>query len=756
MADLSRRDFLKVGGGAALAALGLGLAQAASASEPKAMPSQVSRTTGRQRQAVASTCQLCPARCGILCFVEDGRVVKIEGNPNHPNSSSKICAKGQAGINLLYNPDRLLNPLKRVGRRGENRWQEVSWNQALEEMASHLADIWDSGHPERLVFQGGTAATELLVPRFLRAFGTPNAFISTPNSDTSKMLALELTWGATMEVPDVAHSKYILNFGSNPYEAHFYHIPLVQRLVQGRLENGARLVTFDVRLSKTAGRSDEWFPLTPGSDGLVALAMANVIMQEGLYDSGFLTRWTNASPDALAEHLGQYTVEEAEKVSGIPAADIRRIAREFASNRPATTIAGTGVSMRQDGLQNERAIALLNAVTGNVDVKGGFCLPRTYSFADLEPVPPPPAARSGLADESKFPFSPNVPFHSVLSLIAEGRQRVGAYISYMFNPAYSNPHNGANSQTLQDERLIPYFVAVDTYMSESAALADLVLPDTTYLERWGVDSQPSFEMVPFVALRQPVVPPLGQARSFENVCLELAHRLGLGGHLGFSTVEEYYRLLLEQIPGLKLAGGLETLRKTGVWFDQSARPDYGAYQHSGFATPSGKFEISSEAVNSHLPTYEPIPANAVIDEDSFYLTGFKWSVQTSATAPAKWLSEIVHDNPAWMNRETARSLGIADGDRLVIRSAAGSVATRVRLTEGIHPRTIAISGQTGHWAMGSFAQARRSESVDPDSRLIWWNGHGNGVHPNAVIPVAPAKLSGAQAWHGIVVKVARA
>lgn len=755
MSGLSRRDFLKLGGaGAAMIALSQGLAKAADAAAPKP-PEQVSRTTRRQRHAVASTCQLCLARCGILCFVEDGRVVKIEGNPNHPNSRGKICAKGQAGINLLYNPDRVLYPLKRVGRRGDGQWQRVSWDQALSEMASRLGDIWDSGHPERLVFQGGTAATEHLVPRFLKAYGTPNTFISTPNSDTTKMLALNLTWGAPMEVPDVAHSKYILNFGSNPYETHFYHVPLVQRLIQGRRENNAKLVTFDVRLSKTAGRSDEWFSLTPGSDGLVALAMANVIMQEGLYDGQFLARWTNTSADDLAKHLAQYTAEDAEKASGMSAEDIRRIAREFATSKPATTIAGTGVSMRQNGLQNERAVALLNAITGNVDVKGGFCLPRDYSLADLEPVPPEPVAKSGLPDNKQFLFYPSVPFHSVLSLIEQGRQPVGVYVTYMFNPAYSNPHNGANTEILKDERAIPYYVAVDTFMSESATLADLVLPDTTYLERWGVDSQPSFTMVPFVALRQPVVPSLGEARPFEDVCLELGQRLGLGGYFAFNSVEEYYRGLLNQVPGVKQGGGLDSLRKTGVWFDQTAKPDYGSYQRGGFKTESGKFEVYSESVNSHLPAYEQTPVYVSMDDDSFYLTGFKWNVQTSATAPAKWLSEIVHDNPAWMNREAALARGIADGDRVAITSAAGVVVTAVRLTDGIHPRAIAISGQAGHWQMGGFAGAREFKSTDPDSKLVWWHVHGNGVHPNAVIPDAPAKYSAGQAWHGTVVKVAK-
>ncbi len=179
-------------------------------------------------------------------------------------------------------------------------------------------------------------------------------------------------WGKSLDVNDVANTKYMLNFGCNVYESHTVYNSFVQRVIEGRVNNGAKLVTFDVRLSNTAGRSDEWFPIRPGTDGLVALAMANVIMREGLYDKEFIEKWTNVTVDQLKQHLARYTPEMAEKESGVPAADLVRIAREFATTKPATTISYRGVCAQYNGTQNERSVMLLNAITGNIDVKGGL------------------------------------------------------------------------------------------------------------------------------------------------------------------------------------------------------------------------------------------------------------------------------------------------------------------------------------------------------------------------------------------------
>ena len=757
MEKLGRRQFLKLAG----AATGVSLAARAVVGITEAgaeAPESVSRTSARSRQSIASTCQLCQARCGIVCFVEDDKVIKIEGNPLHPNNRGKLCAKGQAGLNLAYNPDRLLYPMRRVGKRGDGGWERISWDEAINEISSRLGEIKASGNLGSFVFQSGTLSAPRLVRRFVDATGTPNAFFSIPNTDTNRILALNSMLGTEQEISDLANARYILNFGANPYEAYFYHLPAVQRLMKARTENRAKLVTFDVRVSNTAGKSDEWFAINPGSDGVVALAMANVIMKEGLHDADFINRWTNVSAADLAVHLAHYTPEMASEVSGVPAADIERLAREFANDKPSTTISGGGVSMRSNGLDTVRSIALLNVVTGNVDAKGGYCLPRSYSLKEIEPSPQKASETGGLLEFQRMPS--HTVSHSVLPLIKERGKPVEMLMTYMFNPAYSNASTSEVVDTLKDERLVRYSVVVDIAMSETASLADLVLPDTTFLERWDIETGPALGLVPFVALRQPVMKSLGETRSFSDVCLELARRdPDLARYFKFSTEESYLKGLVSGVPGLAQSGGWDYLRANGVWYGD-APPAYRTYAGGGFGTPSGKIEIYSKDLadkgQSPLPVWNSVPEYELEADEGLHMVTFKWSVLTSSLATSKWLSEIVHDNPLWLNPETAAEMGIKKGDIVTVSSPVGEIKTRVRLTQGIHPRVVAMSGQVGHSAMGRVARAEKFVSPDADTRLVWWHEEGHGNSPNRVMAQITSPLTGAPGWHDNKVKVSRA
>lgn len=754
MSKISRRHFLKIGaaGLAALAAeyefLALVRAQ-----QPVGGGKSVSRTTGVPRHPVPSTCRLCPARCGIIGFLEDNILAKIEGNPRDPNTRGRLCARGQAGIQQVYHPDRLLFPMKRKGARGSGEWQPISWDEAYSEVADKLRQVRQGGHPEQFVFAVGIQGLSGIARRFLRAFGTPSIIEETTLYQANKEAAQELTWGAPMDVNDVAHTKYMLNFGANPYEAHALYLGFVQRLIEGRMK-GAKLVTFDPRLSNTAGKSDEWFPLQPGTDGIVALAMANVIMQSGLYDKDFLDTWTNYPAEELAAHLRKYSPEMAERISGIAAADIRRIALEFATTRPATTISAGGVTMHRNGVQNERAIALLNIITGNVDVKGGWCLPRTYRFSEPEPIPPTPTQSDLVAWRGAA--------QGMMSAIKAGKQLLQVLMSYGYNPVYSAPQSTLSAQVLADESLVPYHVAVDSFMNESAALADLVLPVATYLESWGVHSVPAYEMVPFVTVQQPVVSPQGQSLPFDQMCIELAQRIGGGmeDYFAFGTVEDYLEATLASIRGLVEAGGLDYLKDYGVWFDPLAEPDYTAYEQGGFLTPSGRIEVYSSRLAeqgfSPLPTYEPVPEHGEMGEDGLFLITFQWNVHTyGITANSMWLAEIVHESPLWINKETAKQRGIKRGDLVEVRSAVGSVMARAFPIQGLHPRVVALGGSCGHWGYGRVAQAKNFASRDPNTRLIWWEKDGNGVNPSSIIPVAADPIGGGQPWDDTIVTIAK-
>lgn len=265
--------------------------------EPKR---KVVRTAGKPI-TIASTCLLCPAGCGILGHVADGRLIKITGNPKHPNNRGKLCSRGHAGVNTLYDLDRLLSPLKRSGERGEGQWTRISWDQAFQEISKRLTALYQKGKTESLwVEMGLPGSRDLLVLNFLKAFGSTVVFAESGGGNQNRAVGQTLTWEEESTVSDVARSRFILNFGANPYEDHEQSIALAQRIVEGRMAHSAKLVTFDVRLSNTAGKSNEWFPVNPGTDEIVALAMAQHIIQQGLHDKDFLILCHQAHPRTQA------------------------------------------------------------------------------------------------------------------------------------------------------------------------------------------------------------------------------------------------------------------------------------------------------------------------------------------------------------------------------------------------------------------------------------------------------------------------
>jgi len=245
--------------------------------------------TGTERKMIPSSCWSCVTRDPMIGFVEDGRLVKLEGQPNSIRGQGKICAKGAAGINQLYDPDRILYPMKRVGKRGEGKWKRISWDDALNELTPRLKKLRDEGHPEKFMFHYGRmkASSSKIVKGFLGAYGTKTVAGHTSICEGGKFTAQELVWGKHYGNWDFDNTKYVLNFGSSVFEAHTNHIPTSQRLVSAMADRGVKMVTFDVRLSNTAARSTEWVPIKPGQDGAVVLAMCREIIYAGLYDKDF-------------------------------------------------------------------------------------------------------------------------------------------------------------------------------------------------------------------------------------------------------------------------------------------------------------------------------------------------------------------------------------------------------------------------------------------------------------------------------------
>ncbi len=707
---------------------------------------QVSRHTKKPLKGIPSICQLCPARCGIIGFLEGDQLVKIGGNPKHPNNRGKLCSRGLAGVNLAYDPDRLASPMIRRGERGKGQWERISWERAYSEVAARLKSIYQDGKKGDLVFHS-EREPQGMSRLFLESFGKALILSDDQLHFGNRDWGHWLTWGEERGVPDIANSHYVLNFGSNFYESHEDYTGFIGRMIEGRLEKKAKLVTFDVRLSYTAGNSDEWFPITPGTDGVIALAMANVILGNKLHAHNFIEKWLNVSPSQLARHLMKYTPEMAEKISGIAAADIERIAKEFALSMPAVAISGRGVTAHFNGVYNERCIFLLNALVGNIDLPGGYCLPRFYRLNGT-PVT--------LRDSEKDSLSPQ----KFISLVKRGVLMPKIYFIWGANPAYHNPESGLTAEILKDEKRIPYLVVADSYMTETAMLADMVLPVSTYLESWGMEAPPSLDLVPFVALQQPIIRPQAKSVPIHDILIELGQRIGgaLRRDFKFNSVEDYIKKAISNLPKLERAGGVRYLREHGVWFDEDEKPTYRIYASRGFNTPSGKIEIFSERLRKKgfdpLPAYEPIPGHGDL-KGKFVLVTYEPNVMGATTANLKYLAEIKHRNFIWVNRDVAKALHIEEGDRVRIATRTGSVIMETRLTFGLHPRVVTTERNLGHWGYGHVAQAKAFQSKDPHTKLLWWEKEGSGVSPNQIILGESDPIGGGEAWNDTLVTISK-
>ncbi|MGQ9653220.1 MAG: molybdopterin-containing oxidoreductase family protein [Thermodesulfobacteriota bacterium] len=755
----TRREFLKVALGAT--AGGAGLVHFSKVAEALGM-GEVSRFTGLPLDAFPTTCTLCKARCGILGFLHDGRLRALLGNPNDPNSRGRICIRGLSGMNIQEDPERILYPMIRTGRRGEGRWKRISWDEAFVHLVRMIQQDGGAKRGQLFVHE---AQKGLLTSQMLEALSLGRDPICMDDETIpSSELAHRLTWGAGRGIPDISRAKTIINFGSNPYDHHELFVPFVQRLVETRLSGGAKLITFDPRLSETAGLSDEWHPLMPGTDGLVALAMANVIVQGGLGDRAFVEEWTNCPWERLRQHLAPYTVQRAQQDSGIDGRELRRIAIEFATRKPSVAFAGDGVALSPNGTEAERCILLLNAVVGAIDQPGGYCLPRRFPLEEAD---------LGLGRAEKVTRLD--PAQAWKGLI-EGHGKAVVYLAHMANPAHGLPQGEDVRKALEDEGRIGHLVVMDTHMSETAALADLVLPAATYLEGWGLESSPSMDMSPFVGLRQPIVAPVpearrlkeatinrldqlvvrprGEALPWEDFLLGLAWRLSRGGSKGpgFRDAREYVERLLASMPGIKVEGGLGALRRSGVWSAPDARPRFRSFESGGFPTASRRMEIFSSALEKKGAS--PLPSYVQVEKPGpglFLLIPFR-SLSSDGHPNAKWLRELAHENLAWINETTAKALGLTEGDCIELDTSGRRAIAKVHITQGLHPGVLAISRGSGHWGYGHFAKGKPFKSADPDSHLIWWERHGGGVHIEPLIPIRLDPMSHGQVWMGTMVK----
>ncbi|MFV1973763.1 MAG: molybdopterin-dependent oxidoreductase [Thiohalobacterales bacterium] len=666
-----------------------------------------------------------PNTVNLLTGKPGRQVVEISGITESNRSRGRVSAADAASWLQLSDGDRLMQPLKRVGARGSGKWQPISWQQALEEIGVAIKN----SPPETVALLRGKDTSAGVWDRFLHTLGSST--VIELDDAANRRAALRMVWGVGDSIPDLAHSHYILNFGTNFLVS---QPDYAAEALDGRFFRRARIVSFDPRCSKTAGLSDEWVQVRPGTDGVVALAMTRYLLEKGWADEAAIERLSNLNAVRLYQELKPYTLEYAAEVSGVPALTIRRIAREFAESERGCILTGAGTSGHANGYDTERALMLLPLVIGALEIRGGNCLPRYLDLGEIEPVPPLPSSGNPARNPYQFPFE------------AGKQYPVNVLFGYNTNPAFAAPSAALWRRTLADQSRVGLFVGIGTFRNETWELADIILPETHWLER-NEPVRGEGSLLPWVGLRQRVVDPPGQVRELREILRDIVLASGDRGqarYWKFSDSREWLGEQLNGVAGLKKDGGWELVaRHSGVW------PIYG-YLHPVLR------RIVDEQGEEVLPQYgrpvklnlDPFPhwkaaRDTVAGEGELTLLVHASDYHAGdASANNKVMVEMTLANHLHINAGTAANLGIGDGDLVRVSSKAGFLVTRARVTQSIRPEVVAMHRDGGHWSIGGVASGKAGPKhedtpVTPDHDIahnLWWSD--SGVHPvDLIVPV---------------------
>ncbi len=683
---VSRRRFLKISGATlGVAAAGGGLTtRALSSTGPAA---EVGTRT------VPTFCDICFWKCGAIATVKDGRLWKIEGNPDDPLSRGRLCPRGTGGIGAHFDPDRLKAPLIRRKARGEDEWAVVTWDEALGHVAEKLQRIKAEHGPEAVaLFSHGLGGNFL--KHTLRAFGTPN--ISAPSFAQCRGprdVGFQLTFGEDVGSPertDIRNARCLVLLGSHLGEN--MHNTQVQEFAEA-VGRGASVIVVDPRLSVAASKAKHYLPIRPGTDLALLLAWMHVIVTEQLYDKDYVAQH-GFGFDAFAASLAGFTPEWAYPETGLAPEAIRETAREMARYRPATLVhPGRRATWYGDDAQRSRAIALLNALLGSWGRRGGFYAPASMDVPGY-PYPPYPASPRGKADNpgKKYPFATETITTGIRHATLTGEPYpVKGWFTYATNLLQALPNQAETIAAIQKLDLL---VVVDVVPSEIAGWADVVLPESTYLERHD-DLNVELFREPFVALRQPVVPSPHDQKPNWWIARELALKLGLGAYYPWTHVEDYLDARLS-----KAGLSYEALKRTGI-VKGAPQP---VYFEEGvpavFPTPTGKIEFFSPQLQAlghdPVPRYAPPPGPP---PGSFRMLFGRAPTHTFArTQTNPLLAETMEENEVWVNADVARRLGLKAGDRvrLTNQDGATSLPVKVKATERIRPDCVYLVHGFGH------------------------------------------------------------
>lgn len=816
---------------------------------------------------VPTVCFNCEAACGLLAYVNKERmeVRKFEGNPMHPGSRGRNCAKGPATINQIRDPDRILYPQKRVGPRGSGKWERVSWSAVLDDLSGRIRECLQNDRSNEVMYHVGRPGYEGSVERVLRAWDIDGHNSHTNVCSASARLGYYLWQGVDRPSPDHSQARFILLMSAHLESGHYFN-PHAQRIVEAKIK-GAKLAVIDPRLSNTAARADYWMAPYPGTEGALLLALAHVLLEENLFDQNFVKTWVNWEeylkeetniPEGSFENFvdqikgvyKKFSPEFAATETGVPATLIRKIAREIgqAGSSFCTHIWRGAASGHLGGWQITRALHLISVLTGSVGTRGGTS-PASWNKTKPTPFDTPPAVKfwNELIYPREYPLSTYEMSFLLPHFLKEGRGKLSVYFTRVYNPVWTNPDGFTWLETLQDEEKIGLHVALTPTWNESALYADYVLPMGLAGERHDIQSQETHSSV-WLSFRQPVIraamEKMGKTIEFtheanpgevweeDEFWIELSWRIDSDGQLGIRkhfqspyrpgekiTVKEYYQWIFENsVPGLpekaalenftpleymQTYGAFEIQSNTYEKYDRellqeetkgaSVDPDTHVVRKGGdllgvevegrllegFPTPSRKLEFFSSTLKAWkwpehvLPSYTPshIQQQDMAPGEFVLLPTFRLpTLIHTRSSNAKWLMEISHRNPIWINPRDAVMFSLKTGDLVKINTEIGYFVNRVWVTEGVRPGVLACSHHAGRWRLKESEGGRLGSAVvrlekkgeqgwllrqilgvqpfdspDPDTSRIWWQDPG--VHQNAAFAVHPDPVSGMHCWH---------
>ena len=688
MNQISRRKFLKITG------YTVGAAAAVSTMGPMIKGAKkINKDKVKGVRKIPTFCDICFWKCGAIAYVKDGELWKIEGHPEDPLSKGRLCPRGTGGIGAHTDPDRLRSPLIRTKERGKEEWKEVTWDEAFDYIAEKMNKIKANYGPEAVaLFAHGIGGN--FIKHTMNAWGTQNfAAPSFAQCRGPRDVGFELTFGEAIGSPertDIENSKCLVLIGSHLGEN--MHNSQVQEFASA-IEKDAVVIVVDPRFSVAASKAKYYLPIKPGTDIALLLAWMNVIVKEKLYDVDYVSKYGFGFEQFAAE-INQYTPEWAYPETGIEPELIRITAREMSKNKPATLIhPGRHTSWYGDDAQRSRAIALLNALMGSWGRKGGFFFPTKFAVPGY-PYPAYPVPNKPKVDnpDNKYPFASEEITTGIRNATITGKPYpIKGWFVYATNLINALPNQDETIKAIQNLDLL---VVVDVIPSEIAGYADVVLPESVYLERYDdLHSSPFKEQ--FLDIRQPVVDSPNDQKPNWWIAKKLADRLGIGNYFPWNNIEEYLDFRLQ-----KIGTSLDVMKKKGVIHGKKVPIYYEEGIEPKFNTPSGKIEFYSTQLQG--AGFDPVPKYKKQEAPPpgyFRLLFGRSPVHSfSRTQSNRILMDLMEENEVWVNADIANQFGLKNAQHIKLRNQDGVVSNKikVKVTERIRTDCVYMVHGFGH------------------------------------------------------------